>query len=101
MLPSDAGQIATVLVALAILESRPSQMSAGKETRVPPPATELITPARKAAPKATTPCQRWNGEVKFEDSAAGGGHKTRLGRKWSEVRAGLPRLARPGNHLFA
>ena len=53
MLPTVPGQIATVLVALAVTESRPSQISVGNETRVPPPATELIAPARKAAAKAT------------------------------------------------
>src|SRR5437016_10531635 len=49
MLPSEPGQIATVLVALAVIEGSPSQTSAGKEIRVPPPATELIPPARNAA----------------------------------------------------
>ena len=53
MLPMVPGQIATVLVALAETEFSPSQMSAGKETRVPPPATELMAPARKAEVKAT------------------------------------------------
>ena len=41
------------LVALAVTESSPSQMSVGNETRVPPPAIELMAPARKAAPNAT------------------------------------------------
>src|ERR1017187_235586 len=49
---------ATVLVAFAVTEPRPSQISAGKETSVPPPATELMAPARKAAPKATAACVR-------------------------------------------
>jgi len=42
MLPSEPGQIATVLVALAVTGGSPSQTSAGKESSVPPPATELI-----------------------------------------------------------
>jgi hypothetical protein len=46
------GQIATVLVAFAVIESRPSQISVGKDSSVPPPATELIAPARKADAKA-------------------------------------------------
>src|ERR1041385_8494476 len=49
MLPSEPGQIATVLVALAVIDGNPSQTSAGKEISVPPPATELIPPARNAA----------------------------------------------------
>src|SRR5689334_2775019 len=49
MLPSEPGQIATVLVALAVIEGSPSQTSAGKEISVPPPATELIPPAKNAA----------------------------------------------------
>src|SRR5690348_11655171 len=49
MLPSEPGQIATVLVAFAVIEGSPSQISAGKEISVPPPATELIPPARNAA----------------------------------------------------
>src|SRR2546430_4043391 len=52
MLPSEPGQIATVLVALAVIDGSPSQTSAGKEISVPPPATELIPPARKAAAAA-------------------------------------------------
>src|SRR5215471_9352401 len=49
ILPSEPGQIATVLVALAVIGGNPSQTSVGKEISVPPPATELIPPARKAA----------------------------------------------------
>ena len=51
-LPTVPGQMATVLVALAATEPSPSQISVGKETSVPPPATELMAPARKAAAKA-------------------------------------------------
>jgi hypothetical protein len=50
--------MATVLVAFAVTEPRPSQISAGNDTSVPPPATELMAPARKAAPKATAACVR-------------------------------------------
>src|SRR5437016_5400655 len=46
--PNSPGQSATVLVAFAILGSRPSQISTGKVIRVPPPAIELIAPATKA-----------------------------------------------------
>ena len=49
MLPSEPGQIATVLVAFAVIDGSPSQTSVGKEISVPPPATELIPPARNAA----------------------------------------------------
>jgi hypothetical protein len=45
-----------VLVALAVTEFNPSQMRAGKETSVPPPATELMDPAAKAAVKAIKAC---------------------------------------------
>lgn len=55
MLLTDAGQMATVLVALAVTEGRPSQINVGKDTNVPPPAMELMAPARKAAAKATAP----------------------------------------------
>ena len=48
MLLTDAGQMATVLVALAVNEGRPSQISVGKETSVPPPAMELIAPEGRA-----------------------------------------------------
>jgi hypothetical protein len=54
MLPSEPGQIATVLVELAVTGGSPSQTSAGKESSVPPPATELIPPARNAAVAAIT-----------------------------------------------
>src|ERR1035441_4204969 len=50
--------MATVLVAFAVTEFNPSQISTGNETSVPPPATELMAPARKAAPKATAACVR-------------------------------------------
>ena len=40
--PSDPGQIATVLVAFAVTEFRPSQTRVGNEIRVPPPATAFI-----------------------------------------------------------
>src|SRR5678815_859995 len=43
MLPSEPGQIATVLVALAVIDGSPSQTSAGKESSVPPPATESVS----------------------------------------------------------
>src|SRR5260370_8331896 len=52
--------MATVLVAFAVTEFSPSQMSAGNDTSVPPPATELMAPARNAAPKATAACVRSN-----------------------------------------
>ena len=54
MLPSDPGQIATVLVAFAITDGSPIDTSAGNDRRVPPPATELMAPARNAATNATT-----------------------------------------------
>jgi hypothetical protein len=58
MLPTVPGQIATVLVAFAVTEFSPSQINAGKEISVPPPATELTAPAKKAAPKPTAACVR-------------------------------------------
>ena len=51
--------MATVLVAFALMEGRPSQMSVGKVNSVPPPATELMAPATKAEPNATNACQGW------------------------------------------
>lgn len=52
MLPNDPGQIATVLVAFAVMGGNPNHTSVGNETSVPPPATELIAPARNAAAAA-------------------------------------------------
>jgi hypothetical protein len=57
--------MATVLVALAVTELRPSQIKAGNETSVPPPATELMAPARNAAPKATAARGKSSVEVKI------------------------------------
>ena len=58
MLLPEAGQIATVLVAFAATEGSPSQISVGNEISVPPPATELMAPARNAEPNATAPWDR-------------------------------------------
>ena len=41
-----------MLVAFAVTEFNPSQISVGKESSVPPPATELIAPAKNADPNA-------------------------------------------------
>src|ERR1017187_9544649 len=68
-LPTVPGQMATVEVALAVTESRPSQISVGNDTSVPPPATELMDPARKAAPNETAACGRSSAEVKPQDTA--------------------------------
>ena len=59
MVPTVPGQMATVLVAFALMEGSPSQINVGNVSSVPPPATELMAPATKAAPNATKlPCQR-------------------------------------------
>src|ERR1700691_1379092 len=42
-------------------------MSVGNETRVPPPAMELMAPARNAAPNATAACGMSNAEVNLQD----------------------------------
>ena len=65
--------MATVLVALAATEFRPSHISAGNETRVPPPATELMAPATNAAPNATAACVRVNAGVKLPAYRTAGG----------------------------
>lgn len=57
MVPTVPGQMATVLVALALMDGRPIQISVGKVTKVPPPATELMVPATNAAPNAASACQ--------------------------------------------
>src|SRR5689334_1857158 len=79
MLPRVAGQMATVLVAFAATELRPSQISVGKVTSVPPPATELMTPARKAAPNAAA---AWRGSSvdKYSAYVLGAAASTRLAR---------------------
>jgi hypothetical protein len=46
---NEPGQMATVFVALAMTAGRPIQTSAGNERSVPPPAMELMTPAKNAA----------------------------------------------------
>jgi uncharacterized protein GlcG (DUF336 family) len=56
MVPTVPGQIATVLVALALMEGSPSQIKVGNVISVPPPATELMVPATKAAPNAAKAC---------------------------------------------
>ena len=58
MLPTVPGQMATVLVALAATELSPNQISVGKETSVPPPAMELMAPARNAAVNAIAACAK-------------------------------------------
>lgn len=45
-----------MLVAFALMDGRPSQIRVGNVTSVPPPATELIVPARNAAPNAASAC---------------------------------------------
>src|SRR5579864_6919791 len=62
--------MATVLVALAVTESSPSQIRVGKETSVPPPATELIAPARNDALKAIAACAKSSVRAKVQDIAA-------------------------------
>ena len=57
MVPTVPGQIATVLVAFALMEGSPSQINVGNVRSVPPPATELIAPATNADPNATKACQ--------------------------------------------
>src|SRR5438477_12512407 len=49
MLPREPGQIATVLVALAVIDGSTSQTSAGEEINVAPAAAEWAPAARKAA----------------------------------------------------
>jgi glc operon protein GlcG len=51
--------MATVLVALAVTDGSPIQISAGNVTSVPPPATELMAPAAKAAANAARARQGW------------------------------------------
>ena len=51
MLATEPGHTATVLVALAGMGGTPVKMSAGKEKKLPPPATEFMAPARIAATK--------------------------------------------------
>src|SRR6266571_2625587 len=49
MLATEPGHKATVDVALAGMGSTPVKISAGKEMKLPPPATEFKMPARVAA----------------------------------------------------
>ena len=52
MLPKLPGQIPTVFVAFATNAGTPNPTSVGNDTIDPPPATELIPPATKAAANA-------------------------------------------------
>jgi hypothetical protein len=56
--------MATVLVAFAVIDGNPSHTRVGNETSVPPPATELIAPARKAAAAAIS---RWRSVATSRD----------------------------------
>ena len=56
MLLSEAGQSATVLVAFATMGGMPSPMSAGKVSKVPPPAIAFMTPLTVA--RITTTARR-------------------------------------------
>ncbi len=47
MVPTVPGQMATVLVAFALMEGSPSQINVGKVSSVPPPATELMAPGNE------------------------------------------------------
>jgi hypothetical protein len=51
-LATDPGTRATVLEALAMTAGTPPNTREGKVRKLPPPAIELITPAKKAAPKS-------------------------------------------------
>jgi hypothetical protein len=58
MLLHVPGTSATVLVALAMIGECPAQMSEGKVSSVPPPATALIIPAAIAEPKSNEPWRK-------------------------------------------
>ena len=60
MLPTDPGKSATVLVAFACRGGMPSAISAGKVSKVPPPAMEFMTPAIIAAMTANVSCEMDN-----------------------------------------
>src|SRR5579875_7439 len=53
-LATEPGQRATVLVALALIGGTPVKMSAGKEIKLPPPATEFNAPPNIAAKNRMT-----------------------------------------------
>ncbi len=52
-LVTEPGQMATVLVALAVIEDMPLYSRAGNVSSVPPPATALTKPAPNAASRLT------------------------------------------------
>jgi hypothetical protein len=54
------GQSAVVLVALAIVEVTPVNISAGNERKLPPPATEFSAPATSATENRSTMCDGVN-----------------------------------------
>ena len=58
MVPTVPGQMATVLVAFALMDGSPNQISVGNVSSVPPPATELMAPATKAEPNAAIACHQ-------------------------------------------
>ena len=65
MLLTEAGQSATVLVALATMGEIPSATSAGKVSSVPPPAIEFMTPLMAATITTSRSC---NGAVRCTKS---------------------------------
>jgi len=73
--PAWAG---AVLVALAVMEFIPSQIRVGKETSVPPPATELIAPATKADANAAAAVKTVNGVTNFQLTRSAGSARRRL-----------------------
>jgi hypothetical protein len=54
MLATEPGHTAIVLVALAGMAGTPTKSNAGKEIKLPPPATELIAPDISAAKNKKT-----------------------------------------------
>jgi len=49
-----------------VTEFSPSQIRVGKETSVPPPATELMAPAKNAAANAAAPVSRVKWDTNYQ-----------------------------------
>ena len=69
MLATDPGHSATVDVAFAGIGRTPVNISAGKDMKLPPPATEFSIPASVAAENNSNACGIVIGQVEWNRAA--------------------------------
>src|ERR1700733_12525456 len=85
-LATPAGQRATEFVALAMTGVTPEKSRAGKEMKLPPPATELSAPATAAATKRRRKVRRGSGNggnsLETPSVVRGDPHVRRIGQRF-------------------